>query len=257
MEHVDSKSDLRRADILEGINPIPFEKFEGNREYELIKQFCNSLFNSYIRNPNYQLAIPYWSDKFENQMNFRIAMTALAKGGWIESTCSYAASWGQVRIKEDKLLNYCSLEELATMRADRKYYTYIMDLSYSDITSKTKLGNELVDTGLKRVGFANAGNSQFGLDTNFISQFKEPICKNVTKGMTKVREQYPEMGTDEASYDAVSEGIVDVYEANPDELYTTGNNLSDSRGRAISSCLRKVGNPIGYKDMRALLVIAY
>lgn len=249
--------DNRRNLILEGNNPIPMEQLEGNKEYETIKQFCDSLWNSYIRNPNYQLAIPYWYDKFENELTFRMVMIALAKGGWINSTCNYAASWGQVQLNENKLLKYCSMEELAEVRAEFKYCRYILDINYSTVTNKTKLGKSVVDTGLKRVGFAKAGNTQFGYDTRYISKYKEAIIKNTTKGMMKVREKFPEMGTDEASYDSVSEGVVELYEAYPEELYTTGNNLSDSRGRAISSCLRKVGNPIGYKDMRSLLVIAY
>lgn len=249
--------DTRRNAILEGNNPIPVDKLEGNSEFRLIKQFCDSLWINYIKNPKYQLAIPYWSDKFNNELNFRIAMMALAKGGWINSTCSYTASWGQVQLNEDKLLNYCTPDELASMRAEFKYAKYALDFKNSTVTNKTKLGNEFINTGLERVGFAKAGNTQFGFDTTYINKYKEDICKNFTKGMDKVREQFPEMKTDEASYDKVSEGIVDFYNDNPEEIYTTGNNLSDSRGRAISSCLRKVGNPIGYKDMRALLVIPY
>lgn len=247
----------RRNLIIKGKCPIPVERMEGNGEYELIKQFCESLWYNYISNPKYQLAIPYWSDKFNNELNFRIVMIALAKGGWINSTCSYAASWGQVQLNEDKLLEYCTEDELADMRAKFKYSKYAMKFVESHMIDRTKIGKSITDTGLIRLGFAKAGNTQFGFDTDYITKYKGAICKNFTKGMTKVREQYPEMGTDEASYDTVSEGLVELYESSPEELYTTGNNLSDSRGRAISSCLRKVGNPIGYKDMRSLLVIPY
>ncbi len=249
--------DTRRNLILNGDNPIPMEALEANSEYETIVRFCNSLFNNYIKNPKYQLAIPYWSDMFDKEINFRTTMLALAKGGWINSTCNYSASWGQVQLNEDKLLNYCTMEELEDMRATKKYAKYALDDSDSVLAAKTKLGKDLVNTGLERGGFAKAGNSQFGFDTTLISKYKDPICKNFVKGMTKVREQYPEMGTTKASYDTVSEGIVEFYEGNPEEIYTTGNSFNDSRGRAISSCLRKVGNPIGYKDMRALLVIPY
>lgn len=247
----------RRNLIIEGKNPIPFEKLKSNPEFELIEQFCNSLWSNYVKNPKYHLSIPYWSDKFTHEINFRIAMIALAKSGWIKSTCSYVASWGQVQLNEDKLLNYCTPDELSEMRAKYKYSKYSLVFGDSTISNKTKICGELVNTGLKRKGFAKAGNTQFGFDTFQLRKYKKAVCKNFTKGMFKVREKFPEMGTDEASYDVISEGIAEFYIDNPEELYTTGNNLSDSRGRAISSCLSKVGNPIGYKDMRALLVVTY
>lgn len=247
----------RREAILEGNNPIPVDLMKGMPEFDLIKQFCNALWNNYIKNPNYLTAIPYWYDKFQNEMNFRKALIALGKGGWINSTCSYAASWGQVQLNEDKLLEYCEKEELNHVRAKFKYSKYALEFKDSIYTNVTKLGNEFTDTGLERVGFAMAGNTQFGFDTRYLTKYKEAICMNFTKGMDKVREYYPEMPSDEASYDSVSVGVLDLYESNPEELYTTGENVSDSRGRAISSSLRKIGNPIGYKDMRALLVVPY
>jgi hypothetical protein len=73
--------------------------------------------------------------------------------------------------------------------------------------------------------------------------------------MDKVRDFYPEMRRDTASYDEVATTIVDSIIATPDLVYSSGQFYSDSRGRNISGMLDKVFNPIGFKVARACLLI--
>jgi hypothetical protein len=102
-----------------------------------------------------------------------------------------------------------------------------------------------------------AGETQFGFDMDMLAKYEDAVVKNLTKSMDKIRHMYPEMKSSTSSYDSVSTGIYDWHKANPLEVFTTGENINDSRGRAISSALGKVTNPISSKDFRSALVITY
>ena len=62
------------------------------------------------------------------------------------------------------------------------------------------------------------------------------------------------MLTSEADYDVIAADIVHQLIEKP-QIINIGDNVSDSRGRAIKRALSSVANPIGYKDFRALITI--
>jgi Flp pilus assembly protein TadB len=88
-----------------------------------------------------------------------------------------------------------------------------------------------------------------------LAKYESAVVKNLTKSMDKIRNMYPEMKSTVSSYDEVSAGIYEWHKDNELEVFTTGNSINDSRGRAISSALSKVANPISQKDFRACLII--
>jgi hypothetical protein len=85
-------------------------------------------------------------------------------------------------------------------------------------------------------------------------EYRDVIQKNLTKSMDKIAELCPNLRHDSASYDTISVEILEYY-LDSNDTYTRGNNYNDSRGRAISESLSKVGNPISCKDFRALIVL--
>ena len=99
-----------------------------------------------------------------------------------------------------------------------------------------------------------AGNTRFSYDQAHMEKYADVIQQNLTKSMDKIAEFYPELRHDRASYDTISCDILE-YHIESNTTYTRGDNYNDSRGRAISSSLGKVANPISCKDFRALLVI--
>jgi len=181
----------------------------------------------------------------------------LSYHGWVTSHALTGRKWVSIEINEDKLLEYVTPDELQEVKAKYKYTKYTLDFSVATKSDSVRQNGRTKKTGLVRKGFRDAGNTQFGYDMEALSEFEEAVKLNLTKSMDKIRHIYPEMKSSTSSYDNVSVGIFDYHKENELEVFTTGDNINDSRGRAISNCLSKVFNPIGSKDARASLVITY
>lgn len=259
----------RREALLDGILLLPQENELAKifpKDIENIYSMWNSLWRNYITNPNNKLSIPFWYDKFTSHKTFNSVLKALSKGGWVTVNVQSNHNWGEFSLNTDKLLNVLTLNGtldcdaeylLSNVRAEFKYAKYKLGFNKSSKTKATRQNGKTRNTGLVREGFAKAGNTQFGYDTSFIKANTNVINRNLVKSMEKIREEYPEMKTDSASYDEIAIGVRKIYEKQPEKLYTCGHNFNDSRGRAISSCLSKLGNPISSKDFRSLLVVTY
>lgn len=182
---------------------------------------------------------------------------SLSHHGWIVSNSLTGRRWASVELCTDKLLEYVTVDELEGIKTEYKYEKYVLELEESKSSTLVRQNGDTKYTGLVREGFMHAGNTQFGYDMDKLEEYEDAVIKNLVKSMEKVRGMYPEMKTSESSYDAVSAGIYEWHKRNKDEVFTTGENINDSRGRAISQSLRKVANPISNKDFRAALVITY
>jgi len=246
--------------MLKGELKLPLSDYweaEFPLDFNNIKSLWWALWRNYLRSPKDKTSIPYWYGKFNSESTFRTFVGEMAKAGWITTTANPTRNWGDMQLNEDRLLEIVNPDELTFIRKQHKFAKYVLCFKEATHTNLTKQNRVIKDTGLVREGFALAGNTQFGIDIEALQNNEYVISRNLTKGMEKVKEDYPELKNDEASYDEVSLGVMEHYMNNPCSLYTTGNNYSDSRGRAISDCLSKVGNPISSKDFRALLVVTY
>ena len=225
----------------------------GRHYSSIAANMFKALWYAYLESKG-SINLTYWSEKCDNAKVFNLVLMSLSKADWIVSHSIPARNWAEAHLNEDKLLQYCTANELEDIRAHNKFKQYILTDEESTNTSLTRLNGKLEDTGLTRVGFCKAGNSRFTYDQQYMELYKEPIRYNLTKSMDKIAEFYPHMRHDRASYDTISVEILD-YHLSCDKSFTRGNNYNDSRGRAISSSLSKVANPISCKDFRSLLVI--
>lgn len=196
----------------------------------------------------------YWSSRFNNPFVFNQVIMSLSKAGWLISHAIPARNWAEMHINEDKLLEFVSQQDLEQIRAFNKHRQYLPTHELSTIDNLTRINGKSKSTGLIRTGFMKAGNSQYRYDTQMMQDYSLIIQANLTKSMDKIAQLHPSMRHDRASYDTISIEIFD-HLVQSNETYTRGNNYSDSRGRAISSALSKVANPISCKDMRSLLII--
>ena len=196
----------------------------------------------------------YWSSRFNNPFVFNQVIMSLSKAGWLISHAIPARNWAEIHINEDKLLEFVSQQDLEQIRAFNKHRQYLPTHELSTIDNLTRINGKSKSTGLIRTGFMKAGNSQYRYDTQMMQDYSLIIQANLTKSMDKIAQLHPSMRHDRASYDTISIEIFD-HLVQSNETYTRGNNYSDSRGRAISSALSKVANPISCKDMRSLLII--
>lgn len=246
--------------ILAGILPLPnyrgFKEVIGD-DIIIADRMFKALWQNYLKNKG-SISLPYWADKFESISNFNVVLKSLSVAGWIVSNAIPARNWAEASLKEAKLLEYVTADELEQLRAHLKIKHYVLSNTVSTKDSATKINGVTKNTGLVRRGSMLAGNTRFSFDKITMEAFYEDIQKELTKGMDKVvaliRSSGGNVLLDKASYDAISIQIMDYY-YNSNLYYTRGNCYNDSRGRAISDSLTKVGNPIGNKTFRALLVI--
>lgn len=176
---------------------------------------------------------------------------------WVNSHSLTGRKWVSVELNTDKLLEIVTPDELQEVKAKFKYAKYTLGFNESTKSDVVKQNGKYKQTGLVRNGFMDTGNTQFGYDMQTLRKYAKAVKLNLTKSMDKIRHLYPEMKSTTSSYDSVSEGIFDWHSDNEMEVFTAGENVNDSRGRAISNCLSKVANPIGNKDWRSALIITY
>ena len=219
-----------------------------------IRAFWRSLWTNYLAGGESNGV--YWYDILGHKL-YNELVRGLSHHGWIESHVLTGRKWLSAKINEDKLLTYVDVDELTTVRVKYKYSKYLLERKESKSSKLVRQNGKTKRTGLVREGFRDSGNTEFGYDAVKLRQYESAVVKNLTKSMDKIRDSYPEMQSEDYDYDKVCVGIYDCYVDNPYETYTTGQNINDSRGRAVSKVLGKVMNPISSKDARASLVITY
>lgn len=250
--------ELIRAQLFEGKLGLPsyqsFVEAIGPDYADLADRFVNALWHQYLINKG-SVSLPYWADRFDNAQVFNVVLVSLSDAGWIESHSIPARNWAEANIREEKLLDYVSATDLERIRATFKFSKYISVETESTKTTATRLNGKVMNTGLVREGFMKAGNTKYQIDAKYIEDYYDVIKLNCTKSMDKIAKLCPNLRHDMASYDTISVEILNYHMFHKDEVFSRGNNYNDSRGRAISSGLSKVFNPISNKDARSLLVI--
>lgn len=255
-EQVAELKNIIRIDLLSGKLTMPYQFIEliGDTYEKEMRAMFHSLFHNYIKNKG-RISIPYWYDKFGNDHIFNTFLKHLSKSGWVTTNVEPARNWAEMWMNETKLLQFVSSSELINIRKQYKLDKYkLRNTTKLGASDKTKLGKEKTNTGLKREGTAKAGLTKFKYDIKSILKHRAVIEKNLTKSMDKLALDY-DLFVDGADYASVSKAVLQYHIDNPELSFSTGDNLNDSRGRAISSALGKIFNPIGNKDARSIMVI--
>lgn len=245
-----------REELLNGKLPFPgkaiLELYE--EEAKEMVSFWDAIWKNYLRKQDTNGI--FWYEKL-GRVPYNALVRALCQHGWITSNSLPGRKWASVELNTDKLLEFVTVDELQQIKANHQYQKYLLDFKQPRAATLVRQNGKTKRTGLVRTGFRDAGATQFGYDMTKLKEYETAVKLNLTKSMDKIRNDYPEMQCDSASYDNVSCGIFDWHSENELEVFTTGENLNDSRGRAISQCLKKVANPISMKDFRSALVITY
>lgn len=235
--------------LLVGKLPLPKESMEIFYEYyetdEItdlnICRFWDALWYSYLRETSE--CSQTWFDIFGNHDLLNDLLKVLDMNDWIQSII--LGNYACIQLKNDKILEFISKEELNEIR--RKYKTNKYKLKNRDkvIYDLVKNNNIIKKTGLVRKGFAKCTKNLFSFDTELMEEHIEPIANNVLKGL--------ELDMKEVSYEEiVIELLALVSQSN--EKYTLERNYSDSRGRAVFQCCKRVFNPISSKEARSLMI---
>lgn len=196
----------------------------------------------------------YWYEQWDDPKSFNLIIMSLCKSGWLISTAIPERNWAEMQLNRDHLLSFVTESELLEVRSQYKFQQYRPRATRSTKSDLVRLNGKLDRTGLVRTGFMKAGNTRYSYDLDILVKYQEAIQLNLTKSMSKIRDMHPQMKASIADYDEISVDILN-YLVGEQPTMTRGNCVADSRGRAISSSLSKVANPISCKDFRALLTM--
>ena len=244
-----------RENLLLGMLDLPEQiiQLSGSQERQAMEHMFASLWHRFLNNKSSTSTV-YWYDKFESEKVFNNFLYHLSNSGWATIKTLPTKNWSEIELNEAKLLTFIDKELLDNVRRSFKFNKYRMTNTTATKYNVTKLLGKKQNTGLERQGFSKAGNSQFTYDTKYIQFYRDAIELNLTKSMRELGLDGEDFN-DDIDYASVSREILDFHVENPNAVFTTGENINDSRGRAISSALSKVFNPISSKDARSLIVI--
>lgn len=227
------------------------------RAYAELQKMFTAMWNTYLaKGATGTISLPYWAKRVKSPKLMNIALAMLSEAGYITVSTQPNRNWSEASLSEAKLLSYVTVEELASIRKQFKWNKYL--LTQSDVNPScanlTRMNGVTSNTGLSRPGFAKTAQTNFQFDTLTMQNHYEGVIALINKGIEETLTKYPSLRDDLANYGEVGKEVVDTYIYN-DGTYNSGNRVSDSRGRNIAGYLNKIGNPVGYKVMRSLLVI--
>ena len=195
----------------------------------------------------------YWLEQFNDAREFNYLVIMMDKLGILSISTVPNRNWSDVQLLK-RFVKSCFNRPLKQVRLDYKldyYKLHWTDKIGPDDVVKTTSG--VKQTGLKRPGFAAAGISEFRFDINMLTKYYDVISAEMLKEIESQREKYGRFA-DDVDYSIIIRTILADTIENP-QWYTTGDTLIDSRGRAISTCLTAIMNPISNKFARSLLQI--
>lgn len=235
----------------------------GSAVYKEIENMFEAMFHTYLKKgahikpngePAHTVAMPYWAKRIRNPKAHNLALKVLSKNQWIIVSTRPGNNWSSAYMNESKLLEYVNRQTLDNVRMHNKFFDYKLSNTPSVSNNKVTQNGTKLDSGLIRNGFMKTGNTEFQLNTNQINANFDDVLKEVNKGIEKMIVKYPQIATDHANYRELGTEILQ-YLSIEDATYTSGERASDFRGRNIAGMLSKIGNPIGFKVMRSMLVI--
>jgi len=224
-----------------------------------IQSMFRAMWHAYItKGPEAPISMTYWAKRIANPMLHNQVLSVLSANDWITVSTRPNNNWSEAYINESKLLTYCTKDELDRTRMFHKFTKYQLQLhelnqDYGD--TKTSVKGRKCDTGLIRKGFAKSGAVPYSFDTDAIYTYKQLVVDQVNKGIDKMILKHPQITADHANYRELGTEIVDAYMYAGSTQYNGGPRTSDQRGRNNRGDLSKIGNPVGFKIMRSLLVI--
>lgn len=250
----------RRTELFNGKYSMPRIKnmqSKDPRAYKELQHMFEAMWRTYlIKGAKGSISLPYWAQKIKSPKLMNITLQILSEAGYIIISTKPNQNWSEAKLNKDKLLEWITKEELASIRKQFKWNKYLLtnievDEKCANLTSTKGV---VSDTGLYRPGFAKTGKTEFSFDIPTMKLYYSEVIKLVNYGIEKTLIKYPILRDDLANYGNIGKEVIDSYMLDS-SIYNSGNRTSDPRGRNIAGYLNKIGNPVGYKIMRSLLVI--
>lgn len=230
----------------------------GKEAYSQIEAMFSAMGNAYLtRGADTPVSLPYWAKRVKHPTAMNQALKLLSNNNWITVSTRPNNNWSEAFLNESKLLEYVSKDHLDHIRMYNKFNKYKLtwhELDQDFGANKQKINGKVVTTDKACHGFAAAGKVPFRFDTDYMHKSYDVVIREINKGIEKMIEKYPQIIDDHANYQEIGKEVVEslIYEKG---TYNSGPRTSDPRHRNNAGYLNKVGNPVGFKVMRGLLVI--
>ena len=251
-----------RAQIMAGKLTMPnihdMKAVYGVEVYQQIQAMFGAMWHTYLaKGAQSPISLPYWAKRIKHPRAMNQALKLLSDNGWITVSTRPNNNWAEAYLNEFKLLTYVDRQQLDSVRMFHKFSKYQLELHSLDQdfgATKTKSNGKVFNSGLVRNGFAKTGKVPYQFDTVSMLKHKHLVVSEVNKGIEKMILKYPQITHDHANYRELGTEVVDAY-IYSNGTYNGGPRTSDPRGRNNRGDLSKIGNPIGFKVMRSLLMI--
>lgn len=222
-------------------------------ELSLTEEFWRNLWHNFLNEKSTDTLS--WYKKFDSNTDyFNQLIFLLCDSKWISSIISGNYAW--LQLQENKILKWISNEELLEIRKEYKYNKYLPHYQFCLSNDLVKVNHTIKHTGLVREGFRKSGTIPFSYDIQYVEEYKDEIYKNICKGILDNDYNYKYLPKD-INYAEIVNNILDIIISKPDNWYSLGKIISDSRGRAIHQCVKKVFNPISCKEARASMILPH
>jgi len=253
MRNRDIKQEIKSNNLtLPTINTL--KGIATSKEYATITRMFEASWRAYVKSgKETPISLPYWAKQIKNPKLHNRVLKVLSDTNWFTVSTRPNNNWSEAYLNESKLLEYCTQSELDHTRMFYKFENYKLENKESTVSNLVKQGKSTVK-GMTRTGFMKAGNTQFQFNTDKMYNNKDIVVREINKGIEKMAIEYPQIKEDHANYANLGLEIIDALIAE-NGTYSSGERKSDPRGRDIAGYLNKIGNPIGFKVMRSLLVI--
>lgn len=252
-----------RQQILAGKLTMPniydMEGVYGVEVYRQIQAMFSAMWHTYLaKGAQSPISLPYWAKRIKHPKAMNQALKLLSDARWITVSTRPNNNWSEAYLNESKLLTYVDRQQLDSVRMFHKFSKYQLELHPLDQdygATKTKSNGKIFDSGLVRNGFAKTGKVPYMFDTVSMFNNKDLVVSEINKGIEKMILKYPQITHDHANYRELGTEVVEAYIYAGHVQYNGGPRTSDPRGRNNRGDLSKIGNPIGFKVMRSLLMI--
>lgn len=207
-----------------------------------LQDFWEDLIYSYLNESN--LCTTVYMDRFEDENLFNGILYLFSKLGIINSDVS--VNYGTITMLDSFIERYLTKEELRELRMKYKLGKYVPRSTSSYVDNLVLVNKKLTKSGLVRKGFAKIYQNRFSYDVNTMEKYLTEITNEILKGNIQ--------STKDLTYEEVVIELLAIISSNA-KMYTTEKSYSDSRGRSIFQCQKRVFNPVSHKTARALLII--
>ena len=193
---------MRRAELLLGKCYAPKQIIAIVENDQFSKMF-EALFHNWLMSEEMTTSATYWSDRFNDDKAFNLALFHLSKSGWIKTIVQPGRNWATIQFNGDKLLNWIDRPERLMIRKEFKFEKYMMNCEASVLISDTKTPQGIQNVGIGRKGIRKSGNSKFMYDTKYMTKYFDTIVLNTTKSIRAAACMH-DLVVDGADYESVS-----------------------------------------------------